>query len=373
MPSYKVEEASSGSRFEEFLRFPWSIYGNDPNWVPPLLTQVRECFDSDKHPFHKHGKVKPFVCRDSDTGKVMARACGIVNGTHLKVHQDGYGFFGFFESFDNEQACQALMDSVLLWLSDQGCKGVYGPTSFTTNDECAVFIGGETGPPVFLMPYNPPYYDRLLQNCGMSKAKDLLAWMVDDSGGIPERLSVARRLAQRREAICRPISFKHIEREKELMFEIYNSAWEKNWGFVPMTREEFEYAGKHMKMIVDPDLVLILEVKGEPAGFSLTIPDLNIALKHLNGRLFPFGFIKLLWHRRKIHRIRVTAMGLLKEYRNLGLDALLYLETFERGIRKGYTEAELSWILEDNNEMNTALAKLGARPYRRYRIYERKL
>jgi GNAT superfamily N-acetyltransferase len=333
------------------------------------LAQQREMFDATKYPFHQHSQVQPFICRESGSGRPVARACAIVNGMHLKVHDDGCGFFGFFESHDEPAACAAVLGSVRDWLRPRGCTKVLGPASFSTNDECGVLVEGDPGLPVLMMPHNPPYYDRLLTTSGLSKAKDLVAWFIDVSGGVPDRLRAVSRLAQRRNATVRPLDFSRLRSEVEILFDIYNRAWEKNWGFVPMTRAEFDYAAKHMKTLADPDLILVLEVKGEPAGFSLTLPDLNPALKAMDGRLFPFGALKFLWHRRKVRRIRVTAMGLLKEYRGLGLDALLYFETFERGMKKGYTQAEMSWILEDNTEMNTALAKLGARCYRRYRMY----
>ncbi|MDZ7815464.1 MAG: hypothetical protein U5N86_05495 [Planctomycetota bacterium] len=180
-------------------------------------------------------------------------------------------------------------------------------------------------------------------------------------------------LSERREASVRPVDMGNLDREVSLMFDIYNSAWEKNWGFVPMTREEFEYSAKDFAKIAEPELVLFLLVKGEPVGFSLALPDYNVAFRHMNGRLFPFGFLKFLWHKRHIERIRVLAMGMKKEYRGLGLDSIMYLETFRRGIGAGYTEAELSWVLEDNVEMKRAAEKIGGTLYRTYRIYEKSL
>jgi GNAT superfamily N-acetyltransferase len=248
-----------------------------------------------------------------------------------------------------------------------------GPACFSSNEEWGLLVDGFDSPPRVMMPYNPPRYGAYLEQNGFTKAKDLVAYYLDDPDP-PERIvRVAEKMAERKGVIVRTLDMRHFNREVEKIRRVYNRAWEKNWGFVPMTESEIEHMAKELKPVVKPDLVLIAEHGDEPVGFALALPDLNAALKHANGRLFPFGLFKILWHARKIRMLRVLTLGLVPEFRGTGIDQLLYLRIFEGGQKLGIVEGEFSWILEDNQPMRRALDKLGAQVYKTYRVYGKTL
>jgi len=356
----------------DFLRFPWKIYKDDPNWVPPLLFQQREMFDRKRFPFHFHSTVQPFLCMDS-AGQTMGRICAIYNKRHLKFHKDGRGFFGFFEAFDGLDIADALFNAASQWLKERGCTHIRGPANFSTNEECGLLVDGFNSPPVFMMTYNPRYYIDLLENTGFSKVMDLYAYL-GTMDRFPTRYERASKLLKRRyDATVRPLNFKRITEELELTFSIYNSSWENNWGFIPMTREEFLHIAKDFTKIADPSLILILTVSGRPVGFSIALPDLNVSFIQMNGRLLPLGIFKFFYYKRKIKRLRIPAMGIIKEYHGLGLDSLLYLETALKAMENGYNSGEFSWVLETNTNMNISSEKMGAKRYKTYRFYEREI
>lgn len=364
---------SSGKRLlKEFLRFPWKVYKDDPNWVPPLLIQEKEMFDEKKFPFHFHSRVQPFLCMDS-AGKTVGRICAVYNKRHLDFHRDGRGFFGFFEAFKDQDIAGVLFKAASQWLKERGCTHIRGPANFSTNEECGLLVDGFDSPPVFMMTYNPRYYIGLLENAGFSKVMDLYAYL-GTLESFPTRYDkVSKLLKRRHNASIRPLNFKKIKEELELTFSIYNSSWENNWGFIPMTKEEFLYIAKDFTKIADPSLILILTVNGRPVGFSIALPDLNVAFRQMNGRMLPLGIFKFFYYKRKIKRLRIPAMGIIKEYRGLGLDALLYLETALKAMENGYNSGEFSWVLETNSKMNISSERMGAKRYKTYRFYEREI
>ena len=372
MAALEIIPVTSGKLLNEFLKFPWAVYKGDPNWVPPMLYSLRTMFDTAKFPFHFHSEVQAFLCRYA-SGKPAGRICAVYNRRHLEIHGDGVGFFGFFEAFDDADVACCLFDAASGWLKERGCTSIRGPANFSLNEECGLLVDGLDVPPVLMMPYNPSYYRTLLENAGFRKAMDIFAYLVK-AEEFSSRFERAANLLKRRfKAEVRPIDLGNLDAEMELFFDIYNRAWEKNWGFVPMTREEFFFGAREFAKMADPSLVLILEVDGSPVGFSMALPDYNVPMKHMNGRLYPFGFLKFLLYRKKIKMIRVVALGILKEFRGKGLDALMYHETARKAQEKGYTSAEFSWILETNKEMNLASEKTGARRYKTYRFYEREI
>jgi GNAT superfamily N-acetyltransferase len=355
---------------EAFISLPFRLYGNDPNWVPPLRQDIAKLIAPARHPFHGHASVELFLARRE--GRATGRIAAIENRAHNDFHGERIGFFGLFETERDQETAGALLDAASAWLGARGLVALRGPASFSTNEECALLVEGFESPPCIMMTYNPPFYMDLLEAAGFSKAKDLLAYYLAE-GRVPEILIArARQVAARTGVTVRPMNMKRYRAEVELVKAIYNKAWERNWGFVPMTDEEMDHMAKELKPVVDPNLVLFLETPSGPAGFTLALPDANAALIHVrDGRLWPFGIIKLLWHIRRVHRLRVLTLGLLPEFRRQGLDNLLYLELYQRGTGRGYTSGEFSWILEDNGAMNRALEKIGARVYKRYRFYER--
>jgi hypothetical protein len=367
--SVQVRAADSKSDFARFVDLPWRLYRNDPAWVPPLKDDVRLLFNRAKNPFFEHGDVQPFLAWKD--GRVVGRITAVANQAHNAFHEDKVGFFGFFECEDDPEAAKALFDTAETWLAARGFDRMRGPMNFSTNDDCGSLIDGFTRPPSILMPHNPPYHQKLYEAAGFVKAKDLVAYWFD-GGGAPERLRRGVEIIRkRRNFVIRQMDMKRFESEVDLIRSIYNSAWEKNWGFVPMTAHEIDHMAKQLKPVVVPELVLFAEVRGEPIAFALGLPNLNRALKHVNGELFPFGILQLLWHQRNIHDVRVLTLGVKEGYRTSGVDALLYFEMFERGATKGYTKGEFSWILEDNLAMRRPLENMGAVADKTYRVYER--
>lgn len=370
--SVQVESVQSRRALREFVLFPWRIYNGDPNWVPPLLVEQRLLFNQAKHPFYEHGEVQPFLARRD--GHVVGRIAAIVNRAHNEFHEDTVGFFGFFESVDDVQVARALFQAVGDFVKEHGMTSLRGPMNFSTNEECALLCEGFDRPPAVMMPYNPPYYLRLLEEVGFHKAKDLLGYLMTEPD-LSERLSRMGPVLEKRTRLkVRRLNMKDFWGDVRRVRDIYNEAWERNWGFVPMTDAEFRKTAKDMKPIVDPDLVWIAENSdGKPVGFSMALPDVNQVLAKMDGRLFPFGLLKFLYYKKRIDGLRVLTMGVIPEYRHRGVDVIFYWRTYEQGRKKGYKWGELSWILEDNRLTNDALTMVGAKPYKTYRIYDRPL
>jgi len=371
MSELEVRPVSSKKEMGEFIRLPWKIYRDNPHWVPPLLLQLKKNLDRKKNPFFEHSQVEFFLCQDRK--EVVGRIAAILNENHNAFHDEKTGFFGFFESVQDFKVAKSLLDASSKWVKEKGMNLLRGPTSFSTNDECGLLIEGFDSSPMVMMPYSPRYYLDFMEAYGFVKSKDLLAYVMYRQP-LPERLSRSAELIRKRRGIkLRSLDLKDFDNEVDRLREIYNSAWEKNWGFVPMTDREFVHMAKDLKSIVDPDFAIIAEIDGDPVGFSLALPDINQALKKINGRLLPFGILKLLWYMKKIDAIRVITLGVKKSYRKLGIEGLFYHETFRRGLEKGYQMGEFSWVLEDNVLMNRGIENLGAKVYKRYRIYEKKL
>ena len=353
-----------------FIRFPYRVYADDPAWVAPLETDLRKLMRPD-HPFHEHADAEFFLAlRD---GEVVGRVAAAVNHLYNEFHETRTGFVGLFEAVDDPAVADALLATATDWLRDRGMDEAMGPFNLSTNDELyspGVLLDAYDHPPLLLMAHNPPYYRRLFEDAGWEKRKDLLAyWLEADAP--PERLvrGVERITGAIDGLVVRPIDLRQLDREVERIKEIYNSAWERNWGFAPLTDAEIQHLAKSLKPIVDPRYALIAEVHGEPVGFALALPDLNQALKHARGRLFPLGLLKLLWHRRRIDRLRIFTLGVKPEYRKRGIDALFYLRIFQNGLAAGTGRGEASWILEDNWGMRRALERMGGYVYKTYRVY----
>jgi GNAT superfamily N-acetyltransferase len=360
---------------KEFIKFPWQVYKDDPHWVPPLITERKEFLDREKNPFFKHAEVEFFLAKKN--GRTVGRIAGIVNYNHIEFYQEKAGFFGFFECIKDYDVAKALLDTVREWLQAKGMEIMRGPANFSSNEEWGFLLEGFDSPPVIMMSYNPPYYLEFMERYGLVKAKDLYAYFIDESLPTPERVvKIAENIKRKVGIKIRKVNLKDFGNEVQRIKDIYNSAWSKNWGFVPMTEQEFDRVAKDLKQIVDPHMVFIAEVEGKPAGFSLALPDFNQVLARLNGRLFPFGILKLLWHtiiRNKINGVRIITMGVIPEYQKRGIDTVFYAQTYNVGVKRGYKWAEMSWVLEDNVLMNRTLELLGAKLYKKYRIYETRI
>jgi GNAT superfamily N-acetyltransferase len=354
-----------------FIELPWRIYGDDDAWVPPLRSDVRKLLDP-SHPFHDHAETEYFLAmRD---GEPVGRVAAVVNHLYNDFHDTRTGFIGLFECVEDQEVADALLATAGDWLRDREMVEAIGPFNLSTNDELyspGILLDSFDRPPVLLMAHNPPYYARLFEGAGWDKRKDLLAYWLEEDNAPPERLvrGVERMAGRIDGLVVRELRLKELDAEVERIKEIYNAAWERNWGFAPLTEAEIRHLAKSLKPIVDERFALMAEVKGEPIGFALALPDFNQALRHVDGRLFPFGLFKLLWHRRNIHRLRVFTLGLKPEYQRKGIDALFYLRIFQNGLPAGIHQAEAGWILEDNWGMRRGLERLGAYVYKTYRVY----
>ncbi|MEK7465848.1 MAG: N-acetyltransferase [Planctomycetota bacterium] len=365
-----VATVSTSSDLKAFLRLPWSLYRGDPNWVPPLLGEVKKLL-SKEHPFHQHAETRLFLARSD--GRVVGRIAACVNRAHLEAWKDGAGFWGFFECEDSHETAAALFDAAAAWLRERGMKVLRGPCSFSTNEECGLLVEGFREPPAFMMAYNPKYYAPLVEGCGFAKAKDLWAWSVYKPSFTPpdKMYRVAQRQKEREGIVVRPVNMTKVDQELALLREVYNKAWANNWGAVPMTPAEFEVVADDFRKIVRPEFLLFAEINGRPAGFSLALPDYNFVLRKMNGSLFPFGWLTWLLNVNKIRRLRYITMGIVPEFQRRGLDAIFYIELMQEGLKGGYEECEMSWILEDNTVMNNTIEAFGGKRTKVYRIYDR--
>ena len=372
----RVREIAPGESLRPFVDLSWKVNAGDPQWVPPLRMVFNALLDRRKHPFHQHADVAYFLAERG--GEPVGRIAAIVNHRSNEFHGDRVGFFGLFESVDDPAVAAALLDAAAAWLRARGMEAMRGPFNLSTNDELysgGVLVDGFDTPPTFMMGHNPSYYRALMESAGLKKVKDLVAYWKPDNRPTQRLLDGVERLGKREGWRVRSLDMRRFREEVATIMEVYNSAWERNWGFVPMTEAEFENMAREFRPVVDPDLVLIAETEaGEPIGFLLALPDLNQAIRPLrDGRLFPFGLFRFLWARRKIHSARVLTLGLKPGYQQSGIGAAMYLRAFQEGARKGYQNGEASWILEDNHRMRQALEKTGATAYKTYRVYERAL
>jgi GNAT superfamily N-acetyltransferase len=378
----QIIPVTSPEQRRTFAQFPWRLYRHDPNWVPPLFGDRMAMLTPGRHPFHEHADIQLFLAERG--GQVAGTISAHVNHRHNEVHDDLVGFFGFFETEDDPGVAEALFDAASGWLRGRGMTAIRGPENFSQNEEVGLLIDGYDQPPVILMTYNPPYYRQLIEGAGFEDAQDLYAWLIPtdifdkDVQRLPRKfVHVAEQARQRDDLVVRKIDMKRYDEEVEFAKKIYNKAWEKNWGFVPMTDDEIEHLGEELKFIIDPDVVLLAEVDGKPAGISLGVPNVNQALLRAKPRpntwSLPITLVRFLLNRRHIDTFRLMIMGVIPEYRGLGIDALFYVETARSAFAKGYDYCEMSWILESNDMMNRIIERLGGEIYKTYRVYEKPL
>lgn len=373
MPVIEIREVQSAGDLKAFIRLPLSLYRNEPYYVPHLLVERKDFFSKKTNPFFQHARVKYFLAfRDR---RPVGRIAGIVNDLHNDFHGEKTGFFGFFDCIDDYEVASRLLSAAADFVKNEGMHIIRGPANFSTNDEVGLLIEGFELMPAFMMTYNPPYYIDIYEKLGLLKVEDLIAYYIDKNNAPSERITrIVEKMRSRGKIKIRTIKMDDFLNELEIIRSIYNGAWSKNWGFVPMTPDEFSHIANDFKKIIDPCLVFIAFVDNEPAGFSLAMPDYNPILKKMNGRLLPFGLLKFLYHtkiQKSITGLRLLTMGVVHKYHNIGLDMIFFVEIYNTGIRRGYHWAELSWILERNILMNKSAVQMGARPYKRYRIYEK--
>ena len=359
---------------KEFVDLPWSIYKNDSNWVPPLKMAVKDLLNVNKHPFYATAEVKAWLAELD--GVVVGRIMAINNHAYNKYTNSKLGFFGFYESIESQEVANLLFKTAEAAVKAWGLESIQGPMNPGTNYECGLLVDKYDDAPQIMMTYNPSYYSTLIEKNGYAKAMDLLAYNVAADFTMPKIImDIAERTEKKSKVTFRTLNLKNWTQELDIMFEIYNSAWESNWGFVPMTKDEFYHTAKDLKSIVNPELVHFALVDGIEAGFILTLPDLNQVFKQIpSGNLSPMAIYKILTAKKRMTRCRVITMGVKKEYRKIGLETLLYKHN-HIAIKSNplMKNIEMSWILENNLEMNKPLIRMGGEPYKRYRLFEKKL
>jgi GNAT superfamily N-acetyltransferase len=372
----EVSQVRSRADRNAFIRFPWRIYENDHAWVPPLIIERKAFLNRKRHPFYKHGDAALFLARKN--GEIVGRIMASDDPNYNSLHQSNVGCFGLFECVDNPNVATALFQAAAGWLRKKGRTEMMGPIDYSTNYVCGLLIDGFQFAPTILTAHNPPYYRELIESCGFAKAKDWYAWWFADPANAAARLRlVTERLRKRWPATIRPGNLKNIREESRRLREIYNQAWEKNWGFVPFTEAEFEFMTHELKQLVIPEFTLIAEIGDEPVGFILCVPDINVALRHINGRLttfgLPIGLVKLLSYKSRTRTARLIALGVIEKYRRNGIAEMLVLRIIEDAMIKRGFRGELSLTLEDNFTINRFLETIGAARYKTYRIFQRTL
>lgn len=368
----RIERVTSNSDRKKFIRFPWKIYQNDPNWVPPLILDFKEKINPKKNPFFEHAEVELFLAYKN--GEIVGRIAAIVDDNHNAFQKEKVVFFGLYESIDDFETAERLLGTVADWGRERGMEILRGPMNLTMNDECAFLYEGFDSPPAIMMPYNPTYYLELMEKSGMAKAKDLFAFYMTKDHETAEKVhGIVENARKEINVTLRPVNMKKLEEEAEKIKFIYNNAWEKNWGFVPWTAKEMDYMTKKLKTVADPDIVILAENQGKPVGFAFALPNFNEVIKKINGKLTPLGILKLLYYRKKIKGVRAVVFGILKEYRLTGLSYLLYSELEKNALAKGYEWCETSWQLEDNEAVNRFVVSLGGKIYKKYRIFEKRI
>ncbi|HLX13345.1 MAG TPA: hypothetical protein VKS81_11080 [Bacteroidota bacterium] len=372
MEPITIKAISTKKEREQFVKFQWEIYKDIPQWVPPLLMDRRKLMDKEKNPFYTHSDAEFYLAYRN--GKIVGRIGAIVNHNHNKEHNENIGFFGFFESINDQAVADALFKTANEWLKKRGVTAVRGPASPSVNDEYGLLIDGFNEPPVFLMSYNPEYYKTLIERAGFTKVKDLYSYLLSQEKTFqPKLVRVSEELKKREGLTFRTLNMKDFDNEVKLIKDLYNRAWMYNWGAVPMTDAEFAGMAKDMKPIVIPEFVVFVEYKGEPIGFSLSFPDYNVAFKrNPNGGLLR-GLLQIMMMKKKIHRARIIVLGVVREKQRTGAGAALFYETAKRGMDLGFVDAEAGWILEDNVMMNRAAEVMQGLRYKTYRIFERPL
>lgn len=359
----------------DFIDFPHALYKDDKNYVPELFIAQRDLLTPGKHPFHENATVQLFLATDERT--VKGRIAAIVNRRSNDFNNATDGFFGFFDCVNDKEIAKQLFEAAESWLKSEGMTTLIGPVNPSTNETCGLLIEGFDRPPVVMMPYNKPYYLNLIESAGLSKETDLLAWRLETDTVNERSVNLHKALEERlarHHIVIRNIDMKNFKNEAKRLREVYNAAWDRNLGFVPMTNNEFDYLAKDLKMILNPKFCLVAEKEGKIVGFALALPDINqILIKIKRGRLFPFGLFKLLLGLKKVNELRIIALGVIEGYKKLGIEACFYATIIERAHQGNIKAGEGSWILEDNFLMNKGIQSINGKVYKKYRLFEKKI
>jgi GNAT superfamily N-acetyltransferase len=358
---------SAARDLKEFIELPFRLYDGNAHYVASLRRDAKNLLAN--NPFWLHAERELFIA--SRGGKAVGRVAAIINKNHNEHWSDKTGFFGFFECENDRQSALALIQAAKNWLKEKGMYSIRGPVNPDTNNTCGVLLNGFDADPMIMMPYNPPYYAPLLESAGLKKAKDLLAFKRTDKDCFSPRMEkIIARVLKNDKIALRRINLNALKNEIEIICEIYNAAWDKNWGFAPITKDEMQAMAKQLKIILRPELTCVLECEGAPAGFALCIPNMNRVLKILNGGLNIFKLPQAMLEWRKIKDFRMVMLGVHPRYRNKGFELLLVKRVVDEAIKRGWNEAELSWILEDNAGIISTVRESGCKLSKKYRVFE---
>jgi len=371
--THQVTFVTTKEEKKNFLHFPYNHYKDDEFWVAPLLIEQKKLQSTEKNPFFNNADIAFFYATLNN--KPAGRIAAIIDHRYNRFHNTKTGFFGFFESIDKPETSNLLFKVAEGWLREKGMEQVLGPANPGMMDEIGILVEGFDKYPSILMPYNKPYYDKLVIEAGYKKEMDLLTYLVTQDSVDRGRANRAMEIVKKRlpGITIRKIKLKKIREEVTIIREIFNSAWKNNWGFIPLSTEEFDALAADLKTIVDDDFAHIAEIDGKPVGFSVALPDFNQIFRKMNGRLLPFGIFKILWNKRKINKIRTALMGVIPEYQGRGIDVLLHREAIENGLKKNFYSSEVGWILENNIQMLRVAEKIGGTIDKRYRMYSKNL
>ena len=368
----EIKYVDNKADLKRFVNYPYQKYKNDPNWLAPLRIGEMEKFQPEKYPFHEHADVKAYLAEEN--GQIVGRIAVIDDDLHNQTHHNNMLFFGFFEAENNDVA-QKLYKVVEDEAVKLGRGRIRGPLNPSLNDGAGFQLDAFDTDPYIMMPQSPPEYIEYAQNAGYSKIMDLYSWRITAETGLSERVAkLAERVAKRNDFSIRSLNMKNYDAEVERVLNFYNEVWEDNWEQVKYTEAEARYLAKELKMIVDPKMVIFLEIDNELAGIAVGFPDINQVFKKIpSGRLLPFGIFKLLLKKFYINKIRLPILGLSPKHRNKGLELVLISEFAKAALDRGYKEAECSWILEDNDGINKSIKAAGAELYKTYRIFQKEL
>jgi len=371
--SSRVDVIPVASRREkkDFLRFPWTLYQGNPNWIPPLRGNEKELVGYRPHPFYEHNEVQTFVARRD--GEVCGRIAAIVNRVHIERNGERRGFFGFFECVDDRDVAQGLFDAARAWLAERDLFAMRGPANPSQNYTVGLLVSAFDQSPTFMMTYNPPYYESLIEGYGFHKAQDLYSYWghVDMLPKIHERLApISEQIVEHLGLVIRPLDRAHFERDVMTFLDVYNRSLVNTWGFVPMSDAEIGHMAKGLRWLMVPELALAAEVDGRVIGAVFGLPNYNPRIRQIDGRLFPFGFTRLLRNKPAIKKIRLISTNVLPEYQRLGVGLALLSALVPIALDWGLQEAEFSWVLESNSLSRGSLEKGGAKIDKTYRVYD---
>jgi GNAT superfamily N-acetyltransferase len=370
----EVRAVAGRRELDAFIRLPWRLYRNDPLWVPPLVAERRSFLDRTRNPFFLHAEGEYFLAwRD---GRPVGRVTAQVDRNFNEFQHNDWGMFGFFEVEHDAEAAGALLRAAEAWLRERGRDRMVGPMNFSTNDECGVLVEGFDRPPIVLTDWTHRYYPGLLEGAGLTKAMDLLMWNLEVSqrdSVHPMIWQVAEQVESKHGITVRTMRKRDMQAEVERFLEVYNAAWERNWGFVPLEDAEVRHYARQLRPLLDENWAWVAEKDGETVGAALTLPDYNQVLKRMNGRLLPTGWLKFGLGRRRIDRVRVFALGVKREWQHTGIAARFYQLHFDSAERTPQKGGEMGWILESNTSMNRAMEGMGGAIVRKYRVYEKAL